>query len=136
MNDPLTAVERRLNSRTSADAPGELRDTVLRDVRRELRAARWDRWLGRTAATLLVAGLALNSSLLLRGDRDFAATGPAASERSLVQTAVAVARATDVETARQVANQISAFNGRILTAEQLGDLDAAIAEALAKDRKG
>ena len=109
---------------------------MLGDVRRELKSASWDRRLAKTAATLLAGGIALNSALLLRGESDFAATRSAASERSLVQTAVAVARVTDIETARQVANQISAFNGHILTTEQLAALDVAIAEELAKSRKG
>lgn len=136
MNDPTTEIERRLAARPPTHAPDELRGAVLRDLRRELRAARWDRRLARTAATLLVAGVALNSSLLLRSERDFAATRPVATHESLLQTAVAVARATDIQTARQIVNQISAFSGRILTAEQLDRLDAAIAEKLAMDRKG
>lgn len=134
MNDPLTAIEQQLT--TPARAPDGLRDAVLRDVRRELKSALWDRRLARTATALLAVGLALNFTLLLRGGSDFAAIQSLASERSLVQTAVAVARATDSQTARQLASQISAFNGNILTTEQLAALDAAIAQELAKSRKG
>jgi hypothetical protein len=136
MNDPLTSFKQQLAASKPVGPPGELRDAVLLDVRRELNSARWDRRLATTAATLLVLGVTVNAALLLRGASDFAAPRPAASERSLVQTAVAVARATDIETARRVANQISAFNGQILTTEQLGDLDAAIADELANNRKG
>lgn len=136
MNDPLTFIEQHLVTHMPSGAPDQLRDAVLRDVRRELKSASWDRRLAITAATLLAVGIALNSTLLLRGESDFAATRSATSERSLVQTGVAVARMTDIETARHVANQISAFNGHILTSEQLAALDAAIAEELTKSRKG
>ena len=57
MNDPLTAIEQQLASHTPAGAPDELRDAVLRGVRRELKSASWDRRLARTAATLLAVGI-------------------------------------------------------------------------------
>lgn len=136
MNDPLTTIEQQLANRAPVDAPIELRDAVLRDVGRELRSVRWDRRLAKTATTLLVLGIALNSTLMLGGAGNFAATRSAPSNESLVQTAVAVARATDAQTARQVAHQISAWNGHVMTTEQLAAIDAAIAAELKKSRKG
>lgn len=136
MNDPLTDIEQQLALHRPARAPGELRDAVLRDVGRELKSASWDRRLATMAATLLIVGISLNSTLLLGGEGDLGATRFAESERSLVEMAVAVAQATDIETARQVANQMSAFHGHILTTDQVAALDAAIAAELAKSRKG
>ncbi len=136
MNDPVRAIKRQKKRQIPARAPAELRDAVLSDVRRELVSARWDRRLSRTAAMMLIVGTSLNFALLLRDDRDFAAPRSTASEGSLVRTAVGVARVTDIETARQLANQISALNGHVLTAQQVSALDAVLAEELAKGRKG
>lgn len=136
MNDPLTSIEQQLAQRAPARAPDELRNAVLSDVHRELQSASCDRRLAKTAAALLALGIALNTALMLDGESRFAAQGSVASDTSLVQTAVAVARATDAQTARRLVHQISALNGQVMTAEQLAALDAAIAEELAKSRKG
>jgi hypothetical protein len=135
MNDPLTAIEQQLAAELPARAPSPLRDAVLKEVRRELKSARWDRRLAKTAGTVLAVGIALNVALMVGGD-DFSAPRSTASSASLVKTAVAVARATDAQTARQLASQISAWNGHVMTSEQLATLDAAIAEELQKNRKG
>ncbi|WP_442481369.1 hypothetical protein [Aeoliella sp. SH292] len=135
MNDPLTAIEEQLTGEMPARAPSPLRDAVMKEVHRELKSARWDRRLTKVAGTVLAVGIALNVALMVGGD-DFSAPRSTASNASLVQTAVAVARATDAQTARQLVSQISAWNGHVMTTEQLAALDAAIAEELQKNRKG
>ena len=107
---------------------------MLADVRRELRAARRDRWLARTAAAVLLLGVGWNGVNAMLGRRDAAALergGPdfaAADVRgdSLVQTAAAVAEATDVATGRNVARQLAALSGCTLSDEQTAAIDAAL----------
>jgi hypothetical protein len=135
MNDPLTTLEQQLAAEVPARAPGPLREAVMKDVHCELSSARWDRRLAKVATTVMAVGIAMNIALMVGGD-EFSAPRSTASNSSLVQTAVAVARATDVQTARQMAHQISAWNGHVMTNEQLAALHAAIAEELAKNPKG
>ena len=119
-------IERTIFS-SAAQAPGELRDAVLRDVRRELTAARWDRWLGRAAAALLIVGVGLNGILGWQGARDADAllVGSGRGREALVETAIAVAAATDAETGRRFARQMAALGGWSLTDEQWAAIDAA-----------
>jgi hypothetical protein len=135
MNDPLITIEQQLAAEMPARAPAPLRDVVMKDVHHELKSARWDRRLAKVARIVLAAGIALNVALMVSGD-DITAPQATVSNASLVQTAVAVAKATDAQTARQMASQISAWNGHVMTTEQLATLDAAIAEELEKNRKG
>lgn len=117
--------------------PVELRGVVLSAVRKELRAARWDRQLGRVAAVLLIAGVGLNVAVGLNAAntvRPVLAAGP--SQEALVQTALAVAEATDVETGRRIARQMAAWGGQAMTNEQLAALDAAIAAELPGGKDG
>lgn len=135
MNDPLITIEQQLAAEMPARAPAPLRDVVMKDVHHELKSARWDRRLAKVAGIVLATGIALNVALMVSGD-DITAPQATVSNASLVQTAVAVAKATDAQTARQMASQISAWNGHVMTTEQLATLDAAIAEELQKNRKG
>lgn len=121
--------EQQLAPPQSGGAPPALRRVVLDDVNRELRAARWDRRLARVAVVLLVVGVGLNGALALSGGsprdprpRQFAVD---ANSKSLVETAIVVAKATNVETGRQFARQIAALNGRELSDEELASIDAA-----------
>jgi hypothetical protein len=135
-DESLQLIEQQLTE-ALPDAPVELRVVVLSTVRGELRAARWDRRLGRVAAALLVAGVGLNVAIGLNAAnslRPARAAGP--SQEALVQTALAVAEATDVETGRRVARQMAAWGGRSLTNEQLAALDAAIAAELPNGKDG
>ena len=109
--------------------PSELRGAVLRDMERELRAARWDRRLGRVAVLLLVVGVGLNASLSLH-----VSTSPRprpgqmavdGARDSLIETAIVVAEATDVETGRRFARQLAAMSGRELTDQELAAIGAA-----------
>ena len=136
MNDPFSQIERQLMAASSGDAPGELRDRVLADVRRELRAARWDRRLGRVAAVTLTAGVAINAVMALGLNDGRHLLRKTASHGSLLQTAVAVARATDAETGRQVAQQLAAWSGEVMTTEQMADFEAALAAELRKGSEG
>jgi hypothetical protein len=125
-------VERQLAG-AGPGAPVELRAAVLGEMRRELRAARWDRWISRTAAAVLLVGVGLNAVMFLRGDppaepgaeRGIAQRGIVAQD-SLVQAAAAVAEATDVETGRRFARQLAALGGRELSDEQAAAIDAAM----------
>lgn len=110
--------------------PVGMRAAVLADVERELRAARWDRRLGRAAAALLVIGVGLNFSAgwqlggSVKGRHENVAR--AEVRPSLVDTAVIVAEATNAETARRFARQLAAMSGRELTADEAAAIDAAI----------
>jgi hypothetical protein len=126
-----------LEQRLAAAGPGppaRLRDAVLADVQRELRAARWDRRLARLAATALVLGVgwnALNFAFDERGDGRAApdralAEVDGGSRDALVQVATTVAEATDAATGRNVARQLAALSGHTLSAEQAAALDAAL----------
>jgi hypothetical protein len=117
-------------------APAALRDTVLRDVRRELQAARWDRRLARLAAAVLLLGVgwnSLNFALDERGDGRAApghawAAADGGPRDALVQVAATVAEATDAATGRNVARQLAALSGRALSDEQAAALDAALSD--------
>lgn len=127
--EPLDEFERQLAIARPAGTPTDLRHVVLNDVERELRAARWDRRLARAAMVLLVVGVGMNASLALPGSRPSdARTGQFANDRSqksLVETAIVVAEATDAETGRQFARQMAAMSGRELTDQEIAAIDAA-----------
>jgi hypothetical protein len=117
-------------------APAALRAAVLGDVRRELRASRWDRRLARTAAAVMLLGVgwnALNVAIDGRGDLR---AGPGTErvvvaevrQDALVQMAATVAEATDAETGRRVARQLAMLGGRELSGEQNAAIDAALRE--------
>ena len=110
-------------------APPALRDAVLAATRRELAAARWDRRLGRVAATLLFAGVGLNLAIGLTADYGVRSSALASSDDSLVRSAVAIARATDAETGRRMAQQLAAWQGQPLSPQQRTAVDAALATA-------
>lgn len=132
----IEQIERQLSTALPG-APDELRGVVLGTVRKELRAARWDRRLGRAAAVLLAAGVGLNAAIALHAANAGLPTpagGP--SQEALVQTAVAVAEATDVETGRRFARQMAAWSGHSMTNAQQAALDAAIAAQLHGGKDG
>jgi hypothetical protein len=115
-------------------APAELRAVVLADVRRELRAARWDRRFARAAAAAVLVGVgwnALNVALAGRGAAAVRVAQPvlaSTSAEALVQTAATVAEATDAATGRLVARQLAALGGQRLSAAQAAAIDAAVVQ--------
>jgi hypothetical protein len=115
MTDDEQELEQRLACAMPRGAPAGLRDATLAQVQRELRSARWDRRLGRLAACVFLAGIALNAGLALQGDArpaDNAQVRIAGNSReALNQTAVIVADATDAETARRFVRQMAALGG-------------------------
>ena len=128
--DSFDMVERQIAGVRAPDAPNELRAAVLRDVQRELRAARWDRRLGRVAAVMLVVGVGLNAAVARHSNRAQQSHLAAGSTRdSLIHTAVIVAEATDASTARQYARQFAALRGRQLSGEEAAAIDAAVERA-------
>lgn len=134
MNDEsLEQFEQRLTSLPICGAPSELRALVLNDVRRELRAGQWDRWLARAAAGLMVIGVSLNLSINLPESQ--ATVGRQAnlahrrSQNALVDTATVVAEATDAATASRFARQLAAMSGRELSNDEAAVIDAAIKRA-------
>ncbi|MBA3483755.1 MAG: hypothetical protein H0T51_18280 [Pirellulales bacterium] len=139
MNDEsLAELEQQLALGSPVAAPSELRCAVLAGVRRELAASRWDRRLARTAAALMVIGASLNIAIGVNASSGLHPVQPTMppSQQSLVQTAIAVARATDAETGRQIARQMAAWSGRTMTSEQLTALDAAMAAETASGKDG
>lgn len=138
--DSLEPIERQLSGVRPRGAPSELRAAVLADVRRELRAARWDRRLARAAAVLLVVGVGLNVAMGWRstGLRDGSRQQVVQSteRNSLVDTAVVVAEATDAATGSRFARQLAAMSGRELSADEAAAIDAAVQRAAANGNKG
>jgi hypothetical protein len=130
MNDDLLAeLEQQLSQVNPAGAPAQLRAAVLSDVSGELRAARWDRRLARAAVVLLVVGVGLNAALVWQGGSATESHRPQlahqAAEDSLIQTAIAVAEATNTETAQTFARQLAALRGRELTDQEIATIAAA-----------
>jgi hypothetical protein len=128
-DESLEHIERQIAGMRTLGSPAELRGAVLGGVERELRAARWDRRLARAAAVLLVVGIGVNVALGLRFD--WTANQLAGSRRSdprpaVVDTAVVVAEATDLLTARRFARQLAAMAGRALTKDESAAIDAAV----------
>lgn len=128
-------LERRLRANSSG-APESLRNAVLAATRRELRAQRWDRRLGRVAAALVLAGIGLNAGVGLISERSTTSSAAFATNDALVRTAVAVARATDVETGRLLAHQLAVIQDQSISPQQLAAIDAAIDTALRQGNEG
>ena len=135
-DDDLEQLERRLAaavSPTSTMAPRQHRAAVLSAVQRELSASRWDRRLTRVAAAVVAVGVGLNVLTGLPAGHE-ASDAVARAERlappDFIQTAVAVAEATDGPTGRQYARQLALLSGVRLTVEQTAAIDAAVAASL------
>lgn len=131
MNDEsLDQVEQQLSRLRPPDAAAEVRAAVLADVRRELRANRWDRWLARAAAVLLAVGVGLNASLVVwSGMATSSGSEPLVGDPSkdaLAETAVRMADATDAATGRLLARHMLALSGRQLGAGDTAVIDRAI----------
>jgi len=128
-DDSLAELEQQLAQAHAAGAPSQLRAAVLSDVSNELRAARWDRRLARAAVILLTVGVVLNAALVWQGSSATQqhptqlAHQPA--KDSLIQTAIAVAEATNTETAQTFARQLAALRGRELTDQEIASIAAA-----------
>jgi hypothetical protein len=127
-SESLEQIERQLAGIKPGGAPCELRSAVLDGVRRELRAARWDRRLARVAAVLLVVGVGLNASIGLhtRNSRETGRRIAGTSSQSLLDTAVIVAEATDAATGRRFARQLAAMAGLELSSAEAAAIDAAL----------
>jgi hypothetical protein len=130
MNDESFAeLEQQLAQVRAAVAPSQLRTAVLSDVANELRAARWDRRLARAALLLLVVGVGLNAALVWQGgsalEQPHRQLAHQPAEDSLIQTAIAVAEATNTETAQTFARQLAALRGRELTDQEIATIAAA-----------
>jgi hypothetical protein len=128
-DESLEQLEQQLAGLRPATAPHELRTAVLADVRRELRASRWDRRLARAAAVLLIVGAGLNVTIGMKSVHDGARTAPIVQTRprqSLVDAAVVVAQATDARTGRQYARQLAAMIGQPLSDDEAAVVDAAV----------
>lgn len=130
MNDESFAeLEQQLAQAHAAVAPSKLRTAVLSDVANELRAASWDRRLARAAVLLLVVGVGLNAALIWQGGSELEKRHPQLAhqpaEDSLIQTAIAVAEATNTETAQTFARQLAALRGRELTDQEIATIAAA-----------
>ena len=134
-DNQLKLLEQRLGQ-GSSPAPAALRDEVLAAARRELRAQRWDRRFSRAAVLLVVAGVGLNVGAGLLGESTASLSATYATNDAVVRTAVAVARATDVETGRLMAHQLAAIQDQSISPQQLAAIDAAIDAALRQGNEG
>jgi len=132
----LAELERRLGQRSGVEAPDALRALTLSQVERELRAARWDRRLGRVAASLVLTGIGLNAGVGLSSEHSTSSSTAFATNDALVRTAVAVALATDVETGRLMAHQLAVIQDQSISPQQLAAIDAAIDVALRQGNEG
>jgi hypothetical protein len=142
MNDEsLEHIERQIASAHRPGLPVGLRGAVLSDVQRELRAARWDHWLARAAAAMLVVGVGLNVAIGTHTDRSTQRQlADRATQDALVQVAVGVAEATDAKTARLYARQLAAVTGRALSVDDAAAIDAATerasSSAMPREKRG
>jgi hypothetical protein len=126
-DDTLNNIERQISTADVPGLPGELRSRVLADVKRELRAGRWDQRLARIVAAILIIGVGLNVLNVMRSRAlDRPANLQAADVRaSVVDTAIVVAQVSDVATAERFARQVAAVMGRTLTADEEAAIGAA-----------
>jgi hypothetical protein len=129
MNDDesFDRIEQQIRSVRPLGSPVELRSAVLAGVQQELRSAQWDRRLVRAAAFLLVVGVGMNAAFLLpkrAASPQLSAGKP--KQDSLVQVAISVAEATDLQTGQRVAHRLAAMAGRRLSIGELAAMDAAI----------
>jgi len=126
-NDPLEPLEQQLAQSRQSKAPEAMRTPVLAAVHRELAAQRWERRLARAAAVLLVAGIALNWTVGLRGERTASRRMEiAAKPEVIVEVAVVVAEATDAETGNIFAQHLATLSGTTLSNEQAAAIEQAI----------
>ncbi len=131
MNTPLdesdASVEQQLASLQPCVSANDLRSATLGQVRRELRAARWDRRLGRTAMLLLAVGIGMS---VLTLQRPVSPRGGqlavGATNRAIVELAVTIADATDVETARSIVLHLATLSGLPLSIQQTDALGSEI----------
>lgn len=139
-DDHLEHVERQIAAGGLPGAPSLLRAKVLADAQRELRAARWDQRLGRAAVLALVLGAGINAAIAIESARTGSAR-LAGIQRSklrptLVETAVVVAEATDVPTARLFARQQAAMSGRALTNDESAAIEEAVRRSASRAASG
>ncbi len=127
--EPLDdSVEARLARVLPCVAVDGLRAVTLRQVQRELRAARWDRRLGRLAAVLLAVGVAMNFVTVNRRPA-FPPGGQIASRpttESIAGLAVTLAEATDRETANLFARHLAALSGFPAGSDQASTIEREI----------
>jgi hypothetical protein len=110
MNEPSqTDIEQLLGHANLGSVSSDLREQVLQQTRRELRAACWDRRLGRVAAVLLLVGVGLNaSSMWLTPSGSSWQTASRPSPESISNLETTMAEATDPETGRRLAQHYAA----------------------------
>jgi len=128
-DETFEQIERQIASVRRPGSPAELRGAVLGEVHRELLAARWDRRLARVAVALLVLGVGMNVAVGVRSAFEVGRVRQVAvlsSRQSLVDTAVAVAEATDAQTGSRYARQVAAMIGHELTVDDAAAIDAAV----------
>lgn len=122
------SVESQLARLQPSVAVDTLRATTLGRVQRELRASRWDRRLGRTAAVLLVAGIVMNIATVNKLP-SFSTGGQIAARptaESIAKLAVTMAEATDIETANVFARHLAALGGFPIGSDQADAIERAI----------
>jgi hypothetical protein len=126
-DDSLEPLVHRLSRARQPKAPAELRAPVLAAVHRQLAAQRWDRRLVRMAAMLLVAGFGLNWTVSLRDEGTIpGGVSVATTPEAIVDVAVVVARATDLETGSRIAQHLAALGGTTLSPQQLTAMEQVI----------
>lgn len=104
-------LEVRLNRCAPAGAPAELRGAVLGQVHRELRAACWDRRLGRVATVLLAVGVGMSGMVYRLYPLTPTGRSTRPTPQSIGRLAATVAEATDIQTAQQFVRQVAALEG-------------------------
>lgn len=85
---------------------------------------------------LVLAGVGLNLGVGLRSESSSSPPATYTTNDAVVRTAVAVARATDVETGRLMAHQLAAIQDQSISPQQLAAIDAAIDAALRQGNEG
>jgi hypothetical protein len=115
----LESIEWQLSQLPLASAPHQLRTAVLSDMRRQVKAQRWERRMAQAAVALLLAGIGMNAAVGWQSRQSGANPAIADSRPEAIARAAAfMAEATDAETGREFARHLAALSGTTLDRQQ------------------
>jgi len=124
-------VEQELLRTAPRRAPAEMRTTVLDQVNRELRSARWDRRLAQVAAALTIVAVGLTGAVGWQAHHEqVLAERERPTPRAITEVAECIRSVTDEPTARSFEKKLLAWRSSRRPEPSLGAMQRAIAEAM------